>query len=211
MRIMRFTLPFASFAFVLVTSLPAHASIDAWLELTVPMQHPQGDDACLRKHTMIASYGVPMASVMEGLITPQLAWDQASGEHVDLNEITSGAAANLVARYVSDSYNEATHVWSYNMELDVTALKNASGTTLAGRSDTVRRAKLFLVAAAENMARLSGNRFQLRVTFVGLPSQTNVPGAKLNATTIYPYSSASTLLATYKSQLINVENMCSSL
>lgn len=208
---MRFIASLAGATLAVLASLPAHASIDAWLDLTVPMQHPQGDDACLRKHTMIASYGVPMASVMEGLITPHLAWDQASGEHVDLNEITNGAAAHLVARYVSDGFNEVTRVWSYNMELDVTALSQANGTTLAGRTDTVRRAKLFLVAAAENMARMSSNRFQLRVTFVGLPSQTNVPGAKLNATTLYAYSASSTLLATYKSQLINVENMCLSL
>ena len=175
------------------------------------MQHPQGDDACLRKHTMIASFGVPMASVMEGLITPQLAWSQASGEHIDLNEITEGAAAPIVARYVSDGFNETTRVWSYNMELDVTALSQANGTTIAGRSDTVRRAKLFLVAAADNMARFSSNRFQLRVKFVGLPSQTNVVGTKLNATTLYAYSSSSTLLAAYKTELINVENMCGSL
>lgn len=209
---MRFpvALALASSLFV-VAAQPARASIDAWLDLSVPMQHPQGDDSCLRRHTMVASYGVPMASVMEGLITPHLGWDQASGEHVDLNVITNGAAANLVARYVSDAYNETTRVWSYNMELDVTALSQANGTSLAGRTDTVRRAKLFLLAAAENMARISANKFQLRVTFVGLPSQTNVPGARLHSTTTYAYSASSTLLATYKSQLINVENMCSSL
>src|SRR5688500_7599396 len=162
---MRFIASLSIVVVSLVFSLPSRASIDAWLDLSMPMQHPQGDDACLRKHTMIASFGVPMASVMEGLITPHLAWNQAAGEHVDLNEITRGAAANLVARYVSDGFNEVTGVWSYSMELDVTALAQANGTTLAGRSDTVRRAKLFLVAAAENMARFSANRFQLRVRF----------------------------------------------
>jgi hypothetical protein len=210
---MRF-LPVAALSLASLTFFAAgaaRASIDAWLDLSVPMQHPQGDDACLRKHTMTASYGVPMASVMEGLITPHLAWDQASRTHVDINEITNGAPANLVARYVSDAYNETTRVWSYNMELNVTALSLANGTSLVGRTDTIRRAKLFLVAAADNMARMSANKFQLRVTFIGLPSQVNVPGLRLNATTSYAYSAASSLLATYKAQLINVENMCSSL
>lgn len=198
-------------AVALLVAVPAHASVDAWFDVAVPMQHPQGDDACLRKHTMIASFGVPMASVMENLITPQLAWMQASGEHVDVNEITEGAAAPLVARYVSDSFNEANGVWSYSMELDVTALSAANGTSLTGRKDTIRRAKLFLVALSENLRTLSANRFLLRVKFVGLPSQTGIAGTKLNATTSSPYSGPSALLTQYKAQMINAENMCNAI
>ena len=114
-----------------------------------------------------------------------------------------------VWRYISDGYNETTHVWSYSMELDVTALSAANGTSLARRSDTIHRAKLFLVAMAHNMALISGNRFQLRVAFVGLPSQLGLAGTRLNATTTYAYSAASALLASYKAQLIDVGSMCS--
>ena len=190
-------------------AVPARATVEAWLDVTVPMRHPQGSDVCLRRHAMIGSFGVPMVSVMESLITPQLMWNQATGQHEDVNQITKNAAAPIVARYVTDTFNEVTKVWSYTMELDVTRLAAARGSSLVGRADTVRRAKLFLVAAADTMGRLSANRFQLRVRFVGLPDQTGLTGTRLYATTTSPYSAVSTLLARYRAELINVESMCS--
>lgn len=192
-----------------VTALPARATVEAWLDVTVPMRHPQGSDVCLRPHAMIGSFGVPMISVMESLITPQLMWNQATGQHEDVNQITKNAAAPIVARYVSDSFNETTRVWSYSMELDVRALAAARGSSLVGRADVIRRAKLFLVAAADTMGRLSANRYQLRVRFVGLPDQTGLPGTRLYPTTTSAYSAASSLLARYRAELINVESMCS--
>lgn len=203
-----------SFATVLflcsvVVAVPARATVEAWLDVTVPMRHPQGSDVCLRKHTMIGSFGVPMVSVMETLTTPQLMWNQSTGQHEDVNQITKTAAAPIVARYVTDGFNETTRVWSYTMDLDVRALAAARGTSLVGRADTIRRAKLFLVAAADTMGRLSNNRFQLRVRFVGLPDQTGLPGTRLYATTTSSYSASSSLLAAYRAELINVESMCS--
>jgi hypothetical protein len=192
-----------------VVAMPARATVEAWLDVTVPMRHPQGSDVCLRPHAMIGSFGVPMVSVMESLITPQLMWNQSTGEHEDVNQITKNAAAPIVARYVIDGFNETTRVWSYSMDLDVRALAAARGSSLAGRADTIRRAKLFLVAAADTMGRLSNNRFQLRVRFIGLPDQTGVAGTRLYATTTSAYSAASTLLQRYRAELINVESMCS--
>jgi hypothetical protein len=205
---------FRLFALTVVLSgaslaIPARATVEAWLDVTVPMRHPQGSDVCLRRHAMIGSFGVPMISVMESLITPQLMWNQATGQHEDVNQITKNAAAPIVARYVTDSFNEATKVWSYTMELDVTRLAAARGSSLVGRADTVRRAKLFLVAAADTMGRLSANRFQLRLRFVGLPDQTGLTGTRLHGTTTSPYSAVSTLLARYRTELINAESMCS--
>jgi hypothetical protein len=192
-----------------VVAMPARATVEAWLDVTVPMRHPQGSDVCLRPHAMIGSFGVPMVSVMESLITPQLMWNQSTGEHEDVNQITKNAAAPIVARYVIDGFNETTRVWSYSMDLDVRALAAARGSSLAGRADTIRRAKLFLVAAADTLGRLSNNRFQLRVRFIGLPDQTGVAGTRLYATTTSAYSAASTLLQRYRAELINVESMCS--
>ncbi len=199
---------FAATLTVLLVTAPAAASIDAWLDLSVPMNHPQSEDVCLRKHTMTATYGIPGASLMEGLITPHLAWTQATGDHDDVNEITRGAAANLVARYVDDAYDEATHTMSYTMDLDVRALSIAGGASVAGRTDAVRRAKLFLVAMADNMAALSTNNFRLRVRFLGLPSQVGLPGTKLYATTTYAYSATSPLIAAYRAELLDVNGSC---
>src|SRR5687768_10928770 len=92
----------------LFAAAPATATVDALFDVQVPMKHMQGDDICLRKHTMVASFGIPMGSVMEDLVTPQLAWAQGTGEHVDVNAITAGAGATIVARYVADGFDEAT-------------------------------------------------------------------------------------------------------
>jgi hypothetical protein len=186
----------------------APVTVDAWLDVSVPMKHLQGDDVCLRKHTMIASFGIPVANVMEDLVTPQLAWTQATGEYTDLNAVTAGAGADLVARYIADGIDEATGVWSYSMELDVRALAAHNGDSLLGRADTVVRTKLFLVALAENMSALSGGKFKLRVKLTGLPSQTDLPGTRLYATTTYPYSAGSPLLAAYRAEMIDASGMC---
>jgi hypothetical protein len=50
--------------------------------------------------------------------------------------------------------------------------------------------------------------WRVKVKFVGLPSQSSLPGTKLYATTSSPYSAASALLAAYTKELVNREGSC---
>ncbi len=55
---------------------------------------------------------------------------------------------------------------------------------------------------------MTGGRYRLRVTFVGLPPQTGLPGARLHAATAYPYTASSSLLSAYEAELIDVGGTC---
>lgn len=197
-----------STALVLLAAAPASATIDAWLDVTVPMEHPHTQDVCLRSHTNMASFGVPWVSMMDALLAPQHAWHQATGTHEDVNLVTAGAAARLVGRYVADGYDEATGVWSYDMELDVAALAAANGDGVEGRADTIRRAKLFLVAMADTMGAAAKRGYRLKVRFVGLPRQDDLPGTRLYASTTWAYGPRSSLLAAYRQELVDRQGSC---
>jgi hypothetical protein len=127
-----------------------------------------------------------------------------SGSYVNINLLAT--SPTLVPAYVSDRWVGATY--EYSMTLDVTALSNTNGTSLEGRTKTIKTAKLALLAMARNMHDLSNGQYRLWLRFFGLPSQTGLPGTRLYATTSYAYSSASPLLAAYEHELINLVGSC---
>jgi hypothetical protein len=192
---------------VLAAAAPARATVDALLDYQVPYQHLQTDDVCFLHQTMWAEIGIPPASLMRAVFAPNQIFNETGlpTPYVNINLAATHPA--MVASYVSDSY--AGNVLTYEMSLDVTKLEAANGSTVAGRSATVKSAKLALLAVARSVAGLAGaGSWKLRVTFVGLPSQTGLTGTKLYATTQYAYGPGSPLLTAYEQELINVGGSC---
>lgn len=189
---------------LVAVSVPARATVDAFLQYTTPYQQLQTDDTCMTRQTMLASIGIPAASLMEATFSPNAVYNQNSGGFINTNVLATAPA--MVPGYVSDSFSGA--VWEYSMTLDVSALSAANGSSLAGRTQTVRSAKLALLAMSENMRTLSNDLYRLRITFFGLPNQTGLPGTRLYAVTQFPYSAPSALLAAYRRELINSHGTC---
>lgn len=198
----------ASLAFAATFAPRADATIDAILDYTIAVEHPQTGDLCFRTLPMHASIGIPPASLMMGVFSPALAFNQTGvpAGHVDINVVTKSGAAP-VATYVSDAI-DANGVVSYEMRVDVTPVAQKNGATAAGRARTIANAKVALLSMAESLDKLSGGKYKLRVTFVGLPSQAGLSGTPLNATTSFPYSAGSPLLAKYAAELIDVGGSC---
>lgn len=189
-----------------LTTLPAQATVEGYITYNVPYRHLQTDDICWMRLPLWSSFGIPAANVTQASLAPtQILKDFPTRQYVNVN--LAAPAKAMVHTYVSDA-TTASGVLEYTMKLDVSALSTANGTTASGRAATIRSAKLALLAIARNLDDLSDGNYRLRVTFVGLPSQTGLVGTKLNATTAYPYTATSPLLIAYESELIDVGGSC---
>lgn len=190
----------------LAAAAPARATVDALLDYQVPYAHLQTDDVCFLHQTMWADIGIPAASLMRAVFAPNQIFNESGlpTKYVSINLAATNPA--MTATYVSDDF--AGGIVTYEMKVDVTKLAAANGSTAGGRAATVKAAKLALLAMSRSMAPLGSSGWRLRVTFVGLPSQTDLAGTKLYATTQYAYGAGSPLLAAYEKELINVGGTC---
>jgi len=189
---------------IIGTVSPVAATVDTYLDYHIAYRHPQTDDICIGEHRMYASLGIPAASMMEASLAPALVYNQGGG-HIDINELTAGAP--MVGAYVSD-YVTSGGIWEYSMTLDVSARAAQNGTTVAGRQATIDTVKMFLVAMGENLDNYVPGAWRLSVQVIGLPSQTGLSGTSVYATTLWPYTASSTLLAAYRADVINVDGTC---
>lgn len=184
---------------------PTQATVDSYVLYNVPYRSIQTDDICFMRLPLLGSFGIPQASLIQATLAPtQIRRDSPAGF---FNNNLAAPTKLMVHTYVSDNVT-ATGVWEYSMKLDVRALASQNGSNVAGRRATIQSAKLALLAIARNMDDLSDGNYRLTVQFVGLPSQTSLPGTVLNATTRYPYTSSSALLIAYERELIDVEGSC---
>jgi len=187
-------------------TVPAQATVEGYILYNVPYQHLQADDVCFMRLPLYTSFGIPTASVTLASLTPTaILKDFPTRSYVNVN--LAAPTKLMVHTYVSDAVT-ANNVWEYTMKLNVSALSVANGTTTAGRSATLKAAKLALLAIARNMDNISDGNYRLKVTFTGLPSQNALPGTRLNATTVFAYTSTSPLLIAYDRELIDVEGSC---
>lgn len=194
-------------AALLLVAAPAFATVDVLLDVNVPYQQLQTDDVCFARTPMWAQVGIPVGSAIEGSLKPWMVYRQTfsgTSGHVNLNLLAEGKPIGFT--FVSDAYVGTTY--EVSVVLDVTALSAANGTTVAGRTKTLRAAKLALLAVVRDLDDLTVGLWRVKVKFVGLPSQTSLPGTKLYATTSSPYSAASALLAAYTKELVNREGSC---
>ncbi len=191
--------------FLIPTS--ANATIEGFIDYTIPYYHPQSGDICLKSVPMLAEFGIPQTSLMRGTLAETRVFAEApTPRYVNIN--LAGTTPAMVGTYVADSITPAGE-YTYTMKLDVTALSKSNGTSTTGRAATIHAAKLFLIAMADNMKSLSdGKQWYLRVEFIGLPSQTGLSGTHLHARTTCAYSPLSPLLAAYRKELINVGGSC---
>lgn len=202
----RHLLTLIALATTALVSLPAHATVEGYILYNVPYRSVQTDDICFMRLPLLASFGIPQAALAQASLTPTQVLQDFPTPHYFNNNLAAPTTP-MVHTYVSDAIT-STGVWEYSMKLDVRALAAANGTTATGRAATIRAAKLALLAIARNMDDLSDGNYRLRVTFIGLPSQTGLPGSTLNASTRYPYTSTSPLLIAYERELIDVEGSC---
>jgi hypothetical protein len=190
-----------------VVAAPAFATVDAFMEINIPYRELQTDDLCFMKAKMWAVIGIPPGSAMNGTFRPVYAFQEqntAAFPYVNINVLATNP--KVVVAYVSDRWIGST--LEYKMKVDLAALSLKNGTTLAGRTLTVTVGKLAVLAMARNLSQMARGNYKLWIQFIGIPSQTSIPGTKLYATTTYPYLDQSPLVIAYTKELLNRSNSC---
>ena len=185
----------------------AHATVEAILDYTIVYEEPQSGDFCYRSLPMRAEIGIPPASVMRAVFSPVRIFNENGlpSQYININAV--GEAPLMVANYESDVF-EADGTLVYRMNVDVTELSRRNGTTRAGRLETIKRAKLGLLAMSKSLEALMGGKYKLFLTFRGLPAQGDLGGTPLYATTSFPYTGGSPLLRAYQAEYINAGGSC---
>lgn len=183
-------------------STSGQATVSALAEVAIPVKGIQTNDICLQKQQMIAEYGIPLLSNLEGVFAPNRVLLQVLGGtsfYVNTNLLADGG--KITFDYNSDSFEG--DVWSYDIDLNFTSLTTAAGTSLTNRKNVIDTVKLALIAVNETAILTHGTEnFRLKLNLVGLPSQTGLSGSRVFPSTRFPYTSSSPLIASYKSELI---------
>jgi hypothetical protein len=193
--------------FVGGSALPAAATVDVLMDINVPYSELQSGDVCFMKTKMWAVIGIPPGSAMNGTFRPVYVFQEqnsAAFPYVNINLLATNPKVGVT--YVSDRWVGST--LEYKMKVDLTALAQKNGPTLEGRTRTVTVGKLAVLAMARNLSQMSRGNYKLWIDFIGIPSQTGIPGTRLYATTSYPYGDKSPLVLNYTRELLNRSNSC---
>jgi MYXO-CTERM domain-containing protein len=200
----------------LLVASGAHATVDGVFSTNIIYQDPQEEGYCYASVPVYGEVGIPSAIKAEASLSPSYAllsvsmpegWAdrQVIGgrSYIDVNAISRGAG--IKHSYVFDNVASGPNgdVLEYEAELDVTDLAAENGTDLAGRGKTIAQAKLALLALAKNLKESSpSGLYRLKVSFKGLPSQSGLTGEPVYASSSWPYTGASPVLAAYEKELI---------
>jgi MYXO-CTERM domain-containing protein len=195
-----------------LTTIPASATVEGMLTSTVAYRHPEVEGYCYGSIPVSAMIGIPAASVVEGALAPAYVLRSGQGNggfesvdiagrtYVNINAVAE--QSGIAHEYVNDAIDGQT--LAYQAKLDVSALAAVRGPTLEGRRQTIVQVKLALLGMARSLLELSASGlFSLRVEIVGLPDQSDLDGARVFATTQYPYTAGSPLLGAYEAELLS--------
>ena len=201
------------FAVVLafVCSMPAVATVDAYISYVVPYRHLHTDSICLTKLPLLAELGIPEGVAMKASLLPAQVrrYGSLGSSQVDINLLAQGYEGALTVD--ASDYDEVHGIVSAAVTLDLHSVSDHNGDSLSGRTRTIHWAKLAIITLSENMKQNlwgSYHAYKLRVRIAGLPSQSGIQGARVYETTRFPYTEGSELLRDYRSELINVHGEC---
>jgi len=200
----------------LAAATGAHATVDGVFSANIIYQDPEEEGYCYAKVPVYGEVGIPSAILAEASLSPSYAllsvsmpesWTERKvidgRSYIDVNAISRGAG--IKHNYIFDNITSGPNgdVLEYEAELDVTDLAAENGTDIDGRRKTITQAKLALLALAKNLKESSpSGLYRLDLSFKGLPDQSGLGSQPVYASSIWPYTGASPVVAAYENELI---------
>ena len=179
---------------LMLWSTPADATVDSWVVLRYPLADMQVDDAYCEAQTVVldahSSGPSSTAAIIAGTLARSIDVPNPLAQTVqtiDANAITADAKAPLKLVFIE--VDSASGI-AMALTIDITGLSGAHGTSVQGRTDAHKRAKLALIYVLKNFFS-KHPKSTIAVTIVGLPDQTDIPGQKLLEKTLSPYTATS--------------------
>ena len=195
-------------AVLLAAMAGANATVSEYTEFFIPYERAQSGYVCLDKQIMEAEFGIPLASLMEGIFTETKTLHQMLGgtsTYKNINVLVNGTTT-IPYTYNVDRYS-SSGVTDYSFTLDMAGFNTLNGATVAGRQKTKNTAKLALIAMLKTAEAIHGaGNFRLWVKFNNLPSQAGLSGSLVYSGGVdwpsWPYTAISSVYTTYKTEMI---------
>ena len=186
----------------------ANATVSEYTEFFIPYERAQSGYVCLDKQIMEAEFGIPLASLMEGIFTETKTLHQMLGgtsTYKNINLLVNGSTT-IPYTYNFDRYT-SSGVYEYSFTLNMAGFNTLNGATVAGRQKTKNTAKLALIAMLKTAEAIHGaGNFRLWVKFNNLPSQAGLSGSLVHGGGVdwptWPYTASSPVYNTYKTEMI---------
>lgn len=184
------------------------ATVSEYTEFFIPYERAQSGYVCLDKQLMEAEFGIPLASLMEGIFSETKTLHQVLGgtsTYKNINLLVNGTTT-IPYTYNFDRYT-SSGVYEYSFTLDMAGFNALNGATVAGRQKTKNTAKLALIAILKTAEAIHGaGSFRLWVKFNNLPSQTGLSGSLVYSGGVdwptWPYTASSSVYNTYKTEML---------
>ena len=195
---------------ILLSSSPARATSSAFAEYYVPFERIQSQRICLSKQMMEAEFGIPLASILQGVFSETRTLRQAisfPNRYENIN-LLANASAPITPELAFDRYHD-NGVYDYSFTLDMAAISALNGSSTAGRQKTIDIAKLAVIATVKT-AELTHkkNKFRVWIKFENLPSTAGLTGAAVYSGgsgdwPVWPYTSGSSVYEGYLGEMIH--------
>ena len=194
---------------VLMGSSPAGATSSAYAEYYVPYERIQSQNICLSKQIMEAEFGIPLASILQGVFSETRTLRQASSipnRYENINLLANEEA--LIEPVLAFDRYHNNGIVDYSFTLDMAAISALNGASSAGRQKTIDIAKLAVIATVKT-AELTHkkNKFRVWIKFDNLPSTLGLTGTAVYSGgsdwPVWPYTSSSSVYLGYLAEMID--------
>ncbi|QQZ27648.1 hypothetical protein HMY34_02160 [Thiothrix subterranea] len=195
-------------ALLFTATASVQATVSEYTEFFIPYERTQSGYVCLDEQLMEAEFGIPLASLMEGIFSETKTLHQVLGgtsTYQNINLLVNGTTT-IPYIYNFDRYT-SSGVFEYSFTLDMAAFNTLNGATVAGRQKTKNTAKLALIAMLKTAEAIHGaGNFRVWVKFNNLPSQTGLSGSLVHSGGVdwptWPYTASSSIYSTYRAEML---------
>ncbi len=151
---------------LLFLSTSLGATVSEFTSFYIPYQRVQSEYICLDKQIMQTDFGIPLASMVKGVLAPTKTLHQSFAIPDSYKNINLLAMNNtrIVDNLTSDSFNAG--VYDYSFTLNLAQLNTFNGSSLSGRQKTKNTAKLAVVSIIKTAILIHGaGHFRVRIQY----------------------------------------------
>lgn len=193
-----------------LTMSSALATVSEYTPYYIPYERYQSGFICMHQQMMLAEFGIPLASLINGIVAPTRTLVQKSSGAPDYQNINLLAPeeARIEWSLNFDRYHSDTGVTDYSFRLDLAAFDALYGNTVAERQKTRDLAKLMLIALVQTAEVLHGEgQFRIWVQWQNLPAQSDLAGLVVNEGgadwPTWPWTSTSPAYEAYQAEMLH--------
>lgn len=195
-------------AVLFAATASVQATVSEYTEFFIPYERAQSGYVCLDRQIMEAEFGIPLASLMEGIFSETKTLHQILGgtsTYKNINLLVNGTTT-IPYTYNFDRYT-SSGVYEYSFTLDMAGFNTLNGSSVAGRQKTKNTAKLALIAMIKTAEAIHGaGNFRVWVKFNNLPSPAGLSGSAVYSGGVdwptWPYTASSSVYTTYRTEMI---------